>query len=87
MPGGCVIHTPLALEDDACYARLMTGVEASVEVFMTAYKALPKAARAGFLARLLENRKTRKYLMDIAAIETRKSEKTRPFADYLAARR
>lgn len=66
---------------------LMTNLEATVEVFMTAYMALPKAARAGFLARLLEDREAREYLMDIAAIEMRKSEKTRPFADHLAARR
>jgi hypothetical protein len=81
-------HTPpLALEEDACYTRLMTALEATVEVFMTAYKALPKAARAGFLARLVEDREVREDLMDIAAIEKRRSEKARPFTDYLATHR
>jgi hypothetical protein len=79
--------TPLALEEAACYTRLMTALEATVEVFMTAYKALPKAARAGFLARLVGDREVREDLLDIAAIEKRKSEKTRPFADYLATHR
>jgi hypothetical protein len=80
-------HAPLALEEAARYTRIMTALEATVEVFMTAYKALPKAARAGFVARLIEDREVREDLMDIATIEKRKSEKTRPFTDYLAAHR
>ena len=80
-------HTPLALEEDACYTGLMTALEATAEVFMTAYKALPKAARSSFLARLIKDREVREDLMDIAAIEKRKSEKARPFADYLATHR
>lgn len=80
-------HSPLALGEGSCYTSLMTALEATVEVFLTAYKALPKAARATFLARLVEDREVREDLIDIAAIEKRKTEKSRPFTEYLSSRR
>lgn len=62
----------------------MTAMQATAEVFWTAFKALPKHAQENFIVRLVEDRYIREELMDIALIEKRRSEKSRPFASYLA---
>jgi len=61
----------------------MSPSQATVEVFWTAFKALPKTAQEGVLARLMGDRGVREDLVDIALIEKRRSEKARPFAAYL----
>jgi hypothetical protein len=65
----------------------MSPAQATVEVFWTAFKALPKNAQEGVLARLMADRSVREDLMDVALIEKRRTEKTRPFGSYLAQRR
>lgn len=65
----------------------MTAMQATAEVFWTAFKAMPKGAREDFLARLVEDRAIREDLADIALIEKRRSEKSRPFSAYLAQHR
>ncbi|MFI5346139.1 MAG: hypothetical protein ACHQ51_07175 [Elusimicrobiota bacterium] len=65
----------------------MSPAQATVEVFWTAFKALPKNAQEGVLARLMGDRGIREDLVDIALIEKRRSEKTRPFAAYLSQHR
>ncbi len=65
----------------------MSPAQATVEVFLTAFKALPKSAREGVLARLMGDRGIREDLLDIALIEKRRPEKTRPFAAYLTQHR
>ena len=62
----------------------MTTQQATAEVFWTAFKALPKGAKEDFLARLTTDPQLRHDLMDLAIIEKRRSEKARPFAEYLA---
>lgn len=65
----------------------MSPSQATIEVFWTAFKALPKIAQEGVLARLMGDRGVREDLVDIALIEKRRSEKTRPFSAYLAEHR
>lgn len=61
----------------------MSPAQATVEVFWTAFKALPKQAQEGVLARFMSDRGVREDLMDVALIKKRRSEKTRPFSSYL----
>jgi len=65
----------------------MSPAQATGEVFWTAFKALPKNAQEGVLARFMADRDVREDLMDAALIEKRRSEKTRPFVSYLAQHR
>jgi hypothetical protein len=65
----------------------MTGTEAVAEVFLTAFKSLSRAERDEVLSGIVKNRKLRHDLMDIAAIEERRSEKERPFREYLKEHR
>ena len=53
-------------------------------VFWTAFKALPKIQQNAFLSRLCADEGTRSDLMDMAVIESRRHEKSRPFGQYLA---
>ena len=57
----------------------MTPTEASAEVFLTAFSALPHMAQETFLAKLLKDKRLREDLIDLAIAEKRKSEKSRPF--------
>ena len=65
----------------------MTTTQATAEVFRTAFRALPKAVRERFLGRLVSDPRIREDLMDIALIEERRAEKSRPFSSYVAERR
>lgn len=65
----------------------MSPAQATVEVFWTAFKSLPKNAQEGVLARFMSDRGVREDLIDVALIEKRRSEKARPFASYLAQHR
>ena len=64
----------------------MTAQQATTEVFWTAFKALPRTAREDFLAHLASDPDLRQDLMDIALIERRGADKSRPFSEYLAER-
>ena len=61
--------------------------QATAVVFWTAFESLPHTTRESFLARLLENRKLRCDLLDLAVVENRCHEKTRLFSEYLKERR
>ncbi len=56
------------------------------EVFLTALRALPKADRERILRGLVKDRTLRRDLMDLATIEERRKEPSRPFRDYLKER-
>ncbi|MBU2573945.1 MAG: hypothetical protein KKH28_07720 [Elusimicrobia bacterium] len=60
--------------------------QATAAVFWTAFESLPPSTRESFLERLLENREFRCDLMDLAIMEKRGHEKTRPFPEYLKER-
>jgi hypothetical protein len=58
--------------------------EARVEVFWLAFKGLPKQERHLIVQKLLEDREFMEDLLDVAVMEQRRDEPSRPLADYLA---
>lgn len=64
----------------------MTKAEALAEVFLTAFRSLSKADRDRVLRGLVKDRDLRRDLMDLATIEERKKEPSRPFREYLKER-
>jgi len=65
----------------------MTTVDATSEVFMTAFRALPKKAREAVVGKMLSDREFREDLIDAAIIEQRRKEPSRPLEKYLSDRR
>jgi hypothetical protein len=64
----------------------MAPYQATAEIFMTAFKALPAKERSTFLARLLQDNSLREDIMDIAIASKRSHEKTKPFRTFLKSR-
>ena len=64
----------------------MTTIDATSEVFMTAFRALPKKAREAVVGKMLGDREFREDLVDIAIIEQRRREPSRPLEEYLSGR-
>jgi hypothetical protein len=60
--------------------------EAKAEVFWLAFKGLPKKERRLIVQKLLQDAEFVEDLLDIAVIEQRRSEPSRPLAEYLASR-
>jgi hypothetical protein len=58
--------------------------EAKAEVFWLAFKGLPKKEQQLVVQKLLQDREFVEDLMDIALIEQRRSEPSRPLEEYLA---
>ncbi len=65
----------------------MSTAEATSEVFMTAFRALPKKAREAVLEKMLGDKEFREDLIDAAIIEQRRKEPSRPLEAYLSGRR
>ena len=65
----------------------MTTTDATSEIFMTAFKALPKKVREAVVDRMLSDREFREDLMDAALIEQRRKEPARPLEEYLSDRK
>jgi hypothetical protein len=65
----------------------MTTIDATSEVFMTAFRALPKKAREAVVDKMLRDTEFREDLMDTAIIEQRRREPSRPLEEYLSDRR
>jgi len=65
----------------------VTTVDATSEVFMTAFRALPKKAREAVVDKLLKEKEFREDLMDAALIERRSKEPARALEEYLSDRR
>ena len=65
----------------------MTSMQATAEVFWTAFRALPKKEREAFMDRLYSDRSYREDLIDLALIKQRRKEPSRSLKTYLAARR
>ena len=61
----------------------MTKQEAAIEVFWTAIKDLPATGRQSLIRHMVEDRRFRRDLIDIAIIESRRREPSRPFKAYL----
>lgn len=61
----------------------MAPYQATAEIFMTAFKALPVKERNTFLKKLLENNSLREDIIDIAIATKRSHEKTKSFRGFL----
>ena len=64
----------------------MGKTEALAEVFLTAFRSLAKAERETVLRGLVKDKNLRRDLMDLATIEERRKEPSRPFREYLKER-
>ena len=61
----------------------MAPYQATAEIFMTAFKALPARERSTFFSRLLQDNSLREDIMDIAVASKRSHEKTKSFRCFL----
>ena len=64
----------------------MKAVESKAEVYLMALQSLSKAEREAVIARLLEDAKLREDILDLALIQQRQGETSRPFKEYIAER-
>jgi hypothetical protein len=64
----------------------MAKAEGLADVFLMALRSLPKSGRNRVLLGLVQDKAIRRDLMDLAVIEERKAEPSRPFRDYLRER-
>lgn len=55
----------------------------TAEVFLTAFKTMPKKEQNIFLSKIIKDARLREDLIDIAIAESRAKDKSRPFADFL----
>ena len=62
----------------------MRTINATAEVFWTAFKVLPQAEQQAFLRRVIKDENMRRDLVDLALIEERRDEPARPLRDFLA---
>ena len=65
----------------------MSAKEAKVEVFWMAFKSLTKKEKQSVIERLLKDKEFMEDLIDMAIIEQRCKEPSRPIEDYLAKRK
>lgn len=65
----------------------MRATESRVEVYLMALQSLSRAEREAVIARLLEDTKLREDILDLALIQQRQGEPSRPFREYLAERK
>jgi hypothetical protein len=65
----------------------MNAIEATAEVFLTAFRALPKEERKSIVEKLLKDKEFMDDLTDIVIFDQRKDEPSRSIDEYLADRR
>lgn len=65
----------------------MKAVESRAEVYLMALQSLSKVEKEAVIARLLEDTKLREDILDLALIQQRQGEPSRPFREYLSERR
>lgn len=65
----------------------MCEVEATAEVFLAAFRSLRKAERNAVVARMAEDRKFIRDVLDLATIAGRRNEPRQEFRTYLANRK
>jgi hypothetical protein len=61
--------------------------QSKAEVYLMALQSLSKAEKKEVLTRLLEDDSIREDILDLAAIQARQSETSRPFRQYLSERK
>jgi len=62
----------------------MKAVESRAEVYLMALQSLSEAEREAVITRLLEDPQLREDILDLAVIQQRQGEPSRPFRDYSA---
>ncbi len=65
----------------------MTTIEATSEVFLTAFRALPKKTREAVVDKMLSDKEFLEDLIDTVIIEQRRKEPSRSLDDYLSVRK
>ena len=65
----------------------MTKKEATADGFVAVLKALPKAERDAVVVRIAQDKDFAEDILDLALIEARRHEPSRPFREYLSKRR
>jgi len=65
----------------------MKAVESRAEVYLMALQSLSEAEREAVIARLLEDPQLREDILDLAVIQQRQGEPSRPYREYLAERK
>ena len=64
----------------------MTSTQATVEVFYTAFKSLPKSEQNALLVRIATDETVREDLLDLAVVLSRQDEPSIPLSEYAAER-
>ena len=62
----------------------MKTAESKAEIYMMALQSLSKAEKKAVITRLLEDDSLREDILDLALIQQRQGESSRPFSEYLA---
>ena len=62
----------------------MKTAQSRAEIYLMALQSLSKAEKKAVIARLLEDDELREDILDLALIQQRKGESSRPFREYLA---
>jgi len=62
-------------------------IESRAEVYLMALQSLSKAEKEAIIAHLLEDPQLREDILDLAVIQQRQGEPSRPFTEYLADRK
>ena len=65
----------------------MKAIESRAEVYLMALQSLSKAEKEAIIAHLLEDPQLREDILDLAVIQQRQGEPSRPFTEYLADRK
>ena len=65
----------------------MNAIEATAEVFLTAFRALPKKERKLIVEGLLKDREFMEDLTDVVVLDQRKNESSRSIDEYIASRK
>ena len=62
----------------------MKTAQSRAEIYLMALESLSKAGKKAVITRLLEDDSLREDILDLALIQKRQGEPSRPFGDYLA---
>lgn len=64
----------------------MKPAQSRAEIYLMALESLSKVERRAVITRLLEDDSLREDILDLALIQQRQGESSRPFRDYMAER-
>ncbi len=65
----------------------MKTAQSRAEIYLMALQSLSKMEKKAVITRLLEDDSLREDILDLALIQQRQGESSRPFRDYLAERK